>query len=50
MFLAKTAKLFTSFFHIFSVAKYFPTPYNKLCNRFVTFPHKKPVFLIERNL
>mgnify|MGYP004508218633 CR=1 FL=1 len=38
------------FFHIFPVAKYCPTPYNKLCNRFVTFPHKKPVFLIERNL
>ena len=38
------------FFHIFPVAKYCPTPYNKLCNHFVTFPHKKPVFLIERNL
>ena len=38
------------FFHIFPVAKYCPTPYNKLCNRFVIFPHKKPVFLIERNL
>ena len=38
------------FFHIFPVAKYCPTPYNKLCDRFVTFPHKKPVFLIERNL